>query len=178
MCGEAKEDPCKRTSKRSRSSTNGMKLAGIAREHVKSEHDIDIVLESCVPVMQVPEGWNGAGYALHIAVHSDMERSGNMRCALCIAAQFSYEEGRDMRCDSRNANNIEKDSWFHEGIAGFMKVVLHALLDKVQVVSHGCTWSSRSVTRLKFVALDVMPGTGSSAQDGPLRTDFSRAGVV
>lgn len=51
-----------------------------------SEHEIDIVLEFCAPVIQVSEAGNGAGRTLNLAVHSDKDKSGSMCCPLRVPA--------------------------------------------------------------------------------------------
>lgn len=62
--------------------------------------------------------------------------------------------------------------------ADFLNLVLHVLLDTVQAALYSRTGSGQTLTHPKYVALGVMPGPGSCTQDGPLRTEFGRAGVI
>lgn len=134
---------------------------------MKREHGIDITLESFVHVMQLFERGNDGRRSLHVSLPSDMDKSGNVRCTQVVVEQSSYEEGRDIQCDLRNGKIMKK-------AAGFMKVVLYALLDTVQAALHGITWSGRGLTHLKYADLGVKPGTGSRAQDGLPWMDFCR----
>lgn len=122
---ETKEDPCKRIRKYARDSTYGMESAGIARKYVKSEHEIDIFLDSCVPVMPVSKEGNNASRALHVAVRSDMDKSGNVCYSLHVATQSNFWEVRYMQCDSRMRRIMRK-------AVGFMKIVLYEFLDTMQ----------------------------------------------